>query len=57
LVASAEGGEAPDIGDGFHVFEVGDLLRWHEDGGAGVVTGEGVTAEAVFLEILDETEV
>ncbi len=51
------GGEAPDIGDGFYVFEVGDLLRGHEDGGTGVLAGDAHAGKAGDLEILGEAEV
>ena len=51
------GGEAPDIGDGFDVFEVHDLLGGHEDRGAGVLAGEAHAAEAGDLEVLGEAEV
>lgn len=40
------GGEAPDIGDGFDGIEVGDLLRGHEDGGAGVLADDVHAGEA-----------
>ena len=51
------GGEAPDVGDGFDVFEVGNLFRRHEDGRAAVVSCHAHAAEAGFLEILGEAEV
>ena len=49
--------EAPDVGDGFDVFEVGDLFRRHEDGSAGIVAGHAHAAEAGFLEILGKAEI
>lgn len=51
------GGETPDVGDWFDVFEVGDLFGRHEDGSACIVAGHAHAAEAGFLEILGQTEV
>jgi hypothetical protein len=51
------GGDAPDIGDGLHVFEIDELLAGHEQRGAGVVAGDAEAAETCLLEVLGEAKV